>query len=698
MYKVGVSSEGDLEKEQAVLRIAVVCAMYVYVLFAKYQGNILSEFSIPFVQYATVYLVVPVLLYLSVVYRLFNKIARRYIGIILDVASTTVAMYHMGEFGAPLFAIYLFVTIGNGFRYGIQYLVVCAVLSILCFLYLATISVLLQEFKQIVIAGVAVLSVVPAYVAILLRRLTSEKERAEIANREKSRFLANVSHEIRTPLNAIVGFSDLLGTVEDESRREQMIKHVKDASKSLMSLIEGVLDFSRIESGRVKINNATFDLYELVNSVEGMFSIQAEDKGIRYISDLDFSLSPFVRGDADRLRQILVNLVGNAVKFTAAGEVRVKLRKIYAEGKEDRVLFEVMDTGVGIPEELQARIFDRFRQADDSVQRQYGGTGLGTAIAKRLVELMGGSIGVQSMENQGSTFWFQVPLAEASGESPEEPDPTGMRLPDYCIIGSEQTTTGLCPDGSAWPVGLQRPAGLFTDWAALESSGVGLANSCVVVDCTAMGAGELENVSRKGNMVGATLVAYAPDISRKNGYLHTGFHAVIDSPHHIGNVLHFASWRHYSAMKQKVKADLSRYHINGEKLRVLVADDCSVNRYVMKDMLNEMGIAPDSVSSGAGAIEKLKVGKYDLMMLDIQMPGMSGLDVIKAYKEQPSSAEEMPIVVVTGDATQDIYDECKHLGVSRFLLKPVDHDKLTAVLSSLLPLGGLGSGPGSAQC
>jgi two-component system sensor histidine kinase RpfC len=151
-------------------------------------------------------------------------------------------------------------------------------------------------------------------------------------------------------------------------------------------------------------------------------------------------------------------------------------------------------------------------------------------------------------------------------------------------------------------------------------------------------------------------------------------------------------------MKQKVKADLSRYHINGEKLRVLVADDCSVNRYVMKDMLNEMGIAPDSVSSGAGAIEKLKVGKYDLMMLDIQMPGMSGLDVIKAYKEQPSSAEEMPIVVVTGDATQDIYDECKHLGVSRFLLKPVDHDKLTAVLSSLLPLGGLDSGPGSAQC
>ena len=694
MYEVSVSSEGDLEKEQALLRIAVVYTMYVYVLFTKYQGSISSEFLIPFIQYATVYLVVPVLLYLSVKYRLFNEVARRYLGIKFDIASSTIAIYYMGEFGAPLFAIYHFVTSGNGFRYGIQYLVVCAILAILCFLYLSAISEFLQGGKQIVIAGVAILSVVPAYVAILLRRLTLEKERAEIASREKSRFLANVSHEIRTPLNAIVGFSGLLGTVEDESRREQMVKHFKDASKSLMSLVVGVLDFSRIESGRVKINSNAFDLYELVHSVAGMFSIQAADKGVKYISDLDYSLSPFVQGDADRLRQILVNLVGNAIKFTSAGEVRVKLRKMHAEGKEDQVLFEVMDTGVGIPEELQARIFDRFRQADDSVQRQYGGTGLGTAIAKRLVELMGGSIGVQSKENEGSTFWFQIPLAGTGNELYEKHDTAGMRLPDYYFIGPGQAAEGVYSEVQAWQSSPKRPAGLFADWASLEASGVVLTNSCVVVDCALMCAAELDNIARNGNKSGVFLVAYDPAVGREKDYLHAGFHAEVGDLRYIGNILHHVSWIHYSGIKKKVKSNLSRYHVDGKKPRVLVADDCSVNRYVMEDMLNEMGAAPDFASSGVGAIEKLEAGKYDLMMLDIQMPGMSGLDVIKAYKGQPSDSEKMPIVVVTGDATQDIYDECERLGVSSFLLKPLDHDKLAAVLSGLLPLDGCASGPG----
>jgi anti-sigma regulatory factor (Ser/Thr protein kinase) len=349
-----------------------------------------------------------------------------------------------------------------------------------------------------------------------------------------------------------------------------------------MSLVEGVLDFSRIESGRVKINSDAFDLYELVHSVAGMFSIQAGDKGVKYISDLDYSLSPFVQGDADRLRQILVNLVGNAIKFTAAGEVRVKLRKMHAEGKEDQVLFEVMDTGVGIPEELQARIFDRFRQADDSVQRQYGGTGLGTAIAKRLVELMGGSIGVQSKENEGSTFWFQITLAGVGGELSEKHGAAGVPLPDYYFIGPGQAAEGLYSDVLDRQASLKRPAGLFADWASLEASGVVLTNSCVVVDCAFMCAAELDDIARNGNKSGASLVAYDPAVGREKDYLHAGFHAEISDLRYIGNILHHVSWIHYSGIKKKVKANLSRYHIDGKKPRVLVADDCSVNRYVME--------------------------------------------------------------------------------------------------------------------
>jgi two-component system sensor histidine kinase RpfC len=677
---------GHVELEQSAMRLLLVLCGFVYTIFLASTNKLDAGFYDPVITLGMVYIVFSLLVILQTYLYPLGLKWRHTVYMSLDVALVCALLYFLGEYGVPFFAVYLWLTVGNGFRYGYKELIFCAVLSLSGFLVVVKMNHFWGGELLFSITGVILLSVIPLYVSIMLKRLQEEKARAEIANREKSRFLANVSHEIRTPLNAIVGFSELLGTVADESRREQMAKHVKDASKSLMSLVEGVLDFSRIESGHVKINHKTFDLYELVHSVAGMFSMQAEEKGIRFTVDLDFSMSPFVRGDADRLRQVLVNLIGNAIKFTAEGEVRLRLRKICAEGKAAQVLFEVIDTGMGIPDEFQARIFDRFRQVDDSVQRRYGGTGLGTAIAKRLVELMGGSIGVQSKENQGSTFWFQVPLAEANRKAYVKHDPASLRQLDYYIVGRDRETLDPGSDDPAWPVRSQRPAGLFSDWSALEAAGVASGSSCVVVDCAAMDVDEREGIVRKGKKAGVTLIAYDNDMRRNDDYLHAGFDAVIDGLYCIDNVLHYVTWMHYSGLKNRVKADLSRCLAGGNKIRVLVADDCSLNRYVMEDMLCEMGADPDFASSGAAAIEKLKTEKYHLMMLDIQMPGMSGLDVIKAYKAQPRSSEEIPIVVVTGDATQDIYDECDQLGVSRFLLKPVDHDKLAAVLSGLLSL------------
>lgn len=669
-----------VELEQAAMRLLLVLCGFVYTIVLASANKLDEGFYNPVITLGGIYIVFSLLVILQTYLYPLGMRWRHTIYMALDVLLVCALLYFLGEYGVPFFAVYLWLTVGNGFRYGYKELMLCAVLSLSGFIAVVNTTHYWSGELLFSVTGIILLSVIPLYVSILLKRLQTEKERAEIASREKSRFLANVSHEIRTPLNAIVGFSGLLGTEVDESRRMRMVRHIKDASNSLMSLVEGVLDFSRIESGHVTIKNDVFDLYELVHSIEGMFSIEAGKKGIRYISDLDFSWSPIVRGDAARLRQILVNLIGNAIKFTAEGEVRLRLRRVHVEGEDAQILFEVIDTGMGIPEEFQAQIFERFRQVDDSVQRRYGGTGLGTAIAKRLVELMGGSMGVQSTVNKGSTFWFQVPLTEVDGESAVEHYSTGMQLPGCYIIGPEPVRVDLCPDVSAPTAGYRN----FPDWPLLAGSGVTLENSCVVVDCSAQDAAELDEITRNACGSGATLVAYDPDRIERNDYLRAGFHAVIGNMQCLGNALRYASWRCYAGMKEKVKTDLSRYLVNGGKLRVLVADDCSVNRHVMKGMLNEIGADPDFASSGVSAVDKLKTDKYDLMLLDIQMPGMSGLDVIKAYKGQRSGPGEMPIVVVTGDATQDIYEECERLGVSRFLLKPVDHGKLTEVLSGLL--------------
>jgi nitrogen-specific signal transduction histidine kinase/ActR/RegA family two-component response regulator len=409
------------------------------------------------------------------------------------------------------------------------------------------------------------------YVAIMLKRLQEEKAKAEQANREKTRFLANVSHEIRTPLNAVVGFSSMLERETDRKEQAKLASGIRDASASLMSLVEGVLDFSRIEAGHVQINSEPLDVHELVHSVTGMFSMQAEQSGIRCVTDIDTSLPQHVTGDIDRLRQVLVNLMGNAVKFTTKGEVRLRVGRLYDESHGDQILFEVVDTGIGIPEPVQSRIFERFLQADDSVHRRYGGTGLGTAIAKRLVDLMGGQIGVDSEEHKGSRFWFCIPFIPAEG--------AGSSVTDPC---------------------------------------------------------------------------------------HTH------------------------------KGEVSQQQDERDRLNVLVTDDCRLNRRVMKAMLDDIGVDSDFASSGPMALEKLRDGIFDLLVLDIQMPGMSGFDVIELYKARITTGNAIPILVVTGDATAEIHDRCDELGVSQFLLKPVDHEKLRHALASLVSTDGYEASPGLA--
>jgi len=438
----------------------------------------------------------------------------------------------------------------------------------------------------------------------------------------------------------------------------------------------------------VQLKSEKFDLYNLVYSVSSMLSIRAEEKGVRFVTDLDVSVPQFALGDAGRLRQVLVNLLGNAIKFTNVGEVRLKVSKQCPGLPADRIYFEVSDTGIGISKDMQSRVFERFRQADDSVQRKYGGTGLGTAIAKRLVELMGGEIDLESREFQGSRFWFDIPL-DAMSLGATEKCRSKMRLPDYFII----TKAGQSSDANNPVPGMQAvvdgAAGSYTDWSSFNAVNLNMTGCCLLVDCQELDAADVEMLVQEKSGPGKCLIAYHPEPRLNDTYLRSGFHVVMNSFRHIDNALQYgACIMQAGRTVQKTAEDYTQLLVQHNDLRVLVADDCRMNRHVMKGMLNQLGVSPDIAASGYAALKQLKNNEYDIIMLDIQMPGLSGFDVIKEYRKLHPVAGSIPIVVITGDATQEVYDECIQLGVSRFLLKPVDPGKLVQAIAGLVSTQG----------
>jgi two-component system sensor histidine kinase RpfC len=677
-------AQKNVELEQAGMRLLLVLSGVIYTLFLATTEKIAGGLYHPVVILGGCYIGFSLLVIVQT--RLYPEGAhwRHTIYMALDVLLVCTLLYFLDGYGVPFFSVYLWLTVGNGFRYGYKELILCALLSLSGFVFVTQVTAFWRDELSFTITGVILLSVIPLYVSIMLKRLQMEKDRAEAANKEKSRFLANISHEIRTPLNAVMGFSGMLGKAVDKSEQDRIVAHINDASRSLMSLVGGVLDFSRIESGHVQLKREKFDLYNLVYSVASMLSIRAEEKGVRFVTDLDVSVPQYALGDAGRLRQVLVNLLGNAIKFTNVGEVRLKVSKQYPGLSAGRIYFEVSDTGIGISKDMQSRVFERFRQADDSVQRKYGGTGLGTAIAKRLVELMGGEIDLESKEFQGSRFWFDIPVAAMSLGVPDKGH-RKTRLPDYFII----TKTGQNGTGDNAVPGMQAvvagAAGRYADWSSFNAANINMTGCCLLVDCRELNVADVDMLVQEIGRPDVCLIAYHPDSRLHDTYLRSGFHVVMNSFGHFDNALHYgACILQAGRTTKKTVEDYMQLLAQHNDLRVLVADDCRMNRHVMKDMLAQLGVAPDIAASGEAALEQLQNNEYDIIMLDIQMPGLSGFDVIKEYRKLHPVTGSVPIVVITGDATQEVYDECVQLGVSRFLLKPVDPGKLVHAIAGLV--------------
>lgn len=545
----------ELEIEQSMLRLGVVSIIYVYVIILTSNDLIPGGFfGNRFVLIGLGYTAISLVIYFFAKVNKGSPKIRRITGMVLDILLTSIFIYSLKGYGVPLFVVYLWLSMGNGFRYGVRYLIFCTMLSIAGFLAGVYVGDYWSSYAPFVAAGIILLILIPAYASFLLMRLEAEKMKSQLASQEKTRFLANISHEIRTPLNAVVGFSDLLDKVDDPDKKEDLIRRIKDSAESLVALVDGVLEFSRIESGHVTINKEPVEIRSLIHAVQGMFSLQADRKGIAIKHSVSPKIANYIEGDSLRLRQILVNLIGNAVKFTETGEVSIN---VVLSDNKDMLHFDIRDTGIGISRDMQASVFERFRQVDDSAQRKYGGTGLGTAISKNLVELMGGEIGLESNLGEGSCFWFEIPHIT-----------------------------------------------LWTDTPVTKSS-------------------------------------------------------------------------RRSATKTNQGND------SAQDIKILVVEDSKINQAVYRGMLDHLGFKARYASTGLDALDLLGNEVFDLLILDIQMPGMSGIEVIENYRESLNGETPVPIAVITGDATSDMQEECMKLGVNYFLTKPVYIERLEAIIRDI---------------
>jgi two-component system sensor histidine kinase RpfC len=414
-YKNTTLNSDPLELEQAKLRIIVGLVAFCYFSYNYLTNKLASQEFIVF-QFLFVFEILATALYIVILENKFKPIIRKVCGAWLDMGAASTFLAITADIGVMFVVVYLWVIFGNGFRYGKNYLYHAQVLSIAGFLIATNLSPYWKTHQTIGYSLIVMLIVLPLYVAKLITRLHEAKDKVEIERQKaadasiaKTQFVANMSHEIRTPLNGIIGISTLLKTTPLNADQQDLLKTLEGSSKLLLSLLNNVLDFTKIEERKFTVEKIAFSPKEAIYETMEIFQTHAKAKGIQLGASVSDSLTT-LNGDAFVLRQVLANLLGNAIKFTHEGSVTISATLLQDDVTKSTVRFEVADTGIGIPADKQNKVFESFTQADASTTRKFGGSGLGLTIAKHMVEEMGGALCFQSTEGTGSHFWFVLSL------------------------------------------------------------------------------------------------------------------------------------------------------------------------------------------------------------------------------------------------------------------------------------------------
>ncbi|WP_146093391.1 ATP-binding protein [Xanthomonas pisi] len=534
----------------------------------------------------------------------------------------------------------------------------------------------------------------------LEQELLRAKQAAEAATLAKGEFLATMSHEIRTPLNGIIPMLELISSGQLSLDQRDMLQTATGSSLQLLRIVDDILDYSKLEANKLELEITTFNLRELLDGVVQLLQRTAESRQLRLGLDIEPSVRLLVRGDPIRLRQVLGNLIGNAIKFTERGSIDIQLRRLGETRAQHLLRFQVRDTGIGIAPDQQARLFRSFAQADASTTRLYGGTGLGLAICKRIIDLMGGRIGVESEPGRGATFWFEIPLLKVIGDLQQS---TGADAARVMVISSDaRLSQRLKRLLDSWGVShvLMETTQEALERVRRHSDGEGF--RCVIADHDTLrysARAVHRALARPEDLSGSKLIWLYGDEPVPAELQDNATLVPRQSPDEVLRTLVLPPDAKpvHALVPAMIPEPLPPPMANAREVRILLVEDNPVNLLVAQKLLAVLGFEADTATDGEAALSSMESTRYDMVFMDCQMPVLDGYAATRRWRamETESGGRPIPIVAMTANAMAGDRERCLAAGMDDYLSKPVAREQLDACLQRWLPRQPLAPGPTS---